>query len=139
MSIYKTDRLTTARMSLIRQKSTEPELAVRRLVRSMGLACRLNSPHLPGKPDLVFVLKRKVIFVHGCFWHRHGRCTRGRLEPSRNAALWKAKRDRNAARDRRSVRALRRLGWSALVVWECSLREPERVRLRLSRFLADVT
>ena len=135
VSTYKTDRLTTARMSMVRRKSTEPELAVRSLVRSMGFTCRLNCPHLPGKPDLVLIRERKAIFVHGCFWHRHGRCARGRLAPSRNASLWEAKRDHNAKRDRRNVRALQRLGWSVLVVWECALRNPERVRITLARFL----
>jgi DNA mismatch endonuclease, patch repair protein len=123
-------------MSMVRRKSTEPELAVRRLVRSIGFTYRLNGPDLPGKPDLVFLRERKVIFVHGCFWHRHWRCARGQREPLRNACLWRAKRDRNAKRDRRNVRALQRLGWSVLIVWECSLRDPDRVRLTIARFLA---
>ncbi len=97
------------RMSRVKSRDTKPELAVRRLVHSMGYRYRLHGK-LPGRPDLVFAARRKVIFVHGCFWHRHSGCPNCRLPKSR-LAFWKPKLEANKKRDRKNQQSLRRLGW----------------------------
>ncbi len=124
-------------MRRVRSENTKPEMLVRRLVHNMGLRYRLHKKSLPGSPDLVFSSRCKVIFVHGCFWHGH-RCEAGRL-PASNAKYWQGKRDRNVVRDRRNLRALAETGWSALVIWECELRDVERTRERLTEFLKAMT
>lgn len=122
-------------MALVKSKDTTPELRVRRLVHGLGYRYRLHATELPGKPDLVLPRLRKVILVHGCFWHQHA-CPRCRV-PSTSRGYWLAKMERNAARDQRNRRALRRLGWDVLVVWECQTtsRRADRLRERLRRFL----
>jgi len=123
-------------MALVKSKDTTPELAVRRLVHEMGFRYRLHVRSLPGAPDLVFPRLRKVIFVSGCFWHMHT-CGRCRI-PEARRAYWVAKLARNAARDTRLRRKLRRLGWHVLVVWECQTTPAKSKRLgaRLAAFLA---
>lgn len=121
-------------MSRIRSKDTSPELFVRRLVHALGFRYRLHSAKLPGRPDLVFTSRRKVIFVHGCYWHMHA-CAWGRVTPKTNAAFWQTKRMSNVERDRRNLRELGRLGWHVLVVWECSLRKPQHAERRITKFL----
>ena len=121
-------------MSRIRGKDTKPEMTVRRIVHGLGRRYRLHRRDLPGSPDLVLARLRKVIFVHGCFWHRHQPCPRFCMPKSR-VAYWTARLQRNVARDRRNVSGLRRLGWSVLVVWECETKNPEKLSLRLARFL----
>ena len=132
-----TDRFTPEQrsvlMSRIRGRDTQPELLVRRQVHGMGYRYRLYRKDLPGRPDLVFPGRRKVIFVHGCFWHQHD-CPRGR-RPSSNRTFWDAKLDRNAARDRENIEALEGLGWSVLVIWECEIRDRDRLAARVSAFL----
>lgn len=124
-------------MAAVKGKDTTPELAVRRMVHAMGYRYRLHAKELPGKPDIVFRPRKKAIFVHGCFWHRHGAARCGKaVTPKTRRAYWQAKLDRNVARDAAAIRALRRAGWSVLVIWECELRRPERVARRLARFLA---
>lgn len=134
------DTLSTAdrsvRMSLIGPKSSGPELAVRRLIHSMGYRFRLHDRRLPGTPDLVFPSRRKAIFVHGCFWHRHNRCELARLPKSR-LDFWIPKLESNRARDLRNRRALARIGWRGLVIWECELRDPVRVMIRALAFLEE--
>ena len=123
-------------MSRIRGKDTTPERVVCRVVRALGRRFRRHWADLPGKPDLVFPALRKVIFVHGCFWHMH-RCRHGRVEPRTNAAFWRKKREGNAVRDRANRRKLRRLGWRVLTIWECWTR-PDRadeLAARVGRFL----
>ena len=124
------------RMSLVRAKDTKPEMRVRRLVHGMGYRYRLHRSDLPGKPDLVFPGRRKVIFMHGCFWHRHG-CKMGNRMPKSRVAFWRAKLDGNKRRDRRNHRALRRLGWRVLTVWECQTLPGKlgRLKKRLITFL----
>jgi len=122
-------------MSRIRGKDTKPEMIVRRLVHGLGYRYRLHRGDLPGCPDLVFPSRHKVIFVHGCFWHRH-RCRYGKPMPSTRRAFWAAKLERNKTRDRRNRRALRRLGWDVLVVWECQTGRLEWLTDRLSNYLA---
>lgn len=112
------------RMSRVRHKNTKPEIAVRRLVHSLGYRFRLHRSDLPGKPDLVFPSRRKVIFVHGCFWHRHGNCHLARMPKSR-LDFWQAKLEANRTRDINHKRRLTRIGWKYLVVWECQLGDPE--------------
>jgi DNA mismatch endonuclease (patch repair protein) len=132
------DRLTPeARsrvMAAIRGKDTRPEMLVRRLLHSMGYRFRLHRRDLPGTPDIVLPGRRKVIFVHGCFWHGHRGC-RFATRPATRPQFWAEKIDRNQRRDRIAVVRLRRLGWSVATIWECSLRRPERLTARLHRFL----
>ncbi len=121
-------------MSRIRSSGTEPELAVRRRVHRLGFRYRLNRSDLPGKPDLVFPSSRRVIFVHGCYWHMHA-CRYGRVTPKTNAAFWKAKRTGTVRRDRRVLKELATAGWSALVVWACELAQPAALERRIVKFL----
>jgi len=125
----------SALMARIRAKNTGPELAVRKLVFSLGYRYRLHRADLPGKPDLVFPGRAKVIFVHGCFWHQHA-CGRYSIPKSRTR-FWKEKLDGNKRRDANNVRRLRALGWRSLVLWECQLRDLEKVTWRIERFLDD--
>jgi DNA mismatch endonuclease (patch repair protein) len=125
-------------MSQIGSKDTQPELIVRRLLTEMGLRYRLHRRDLPGKPDIVFGPRRLVLFVHGCFWHRHRGC-RMASTPSANAAFWQTKFDANTARDRRNTTALKRAGWRVAVIWECETRQPERLARRLQRLLPVVS
>lgn len=121
-------------MSLVRAKNTRPEMTVRRLLHSMGYRYRLHGKKLPGKPDLVFAGRRKVIFIHGCFWHRHENCTFAGL-PKSNRDFWREKFDRNIARDRANCIRLREEGWKVLVIWQCELQDVEAVRRKAVRFL----
>ncbi len=121
-------------MSRVRSRDTSPEWAVRRLVHALGFRYRLNVRSLPGSPDLVLRRHRKVIFVHGCFWHGHG-CRLGGRPPATRPAFWRAKFDRNVARDQRALRELWQAGWQVLVVWECETRDPARLRTLLLGFL----
>jgi DNA mismatch endonuclease (patch repair protein) len=120
-------------MRAIRSKDTLPEMAVRSLVHRLGYRFRLHRQDLPGKPDLAFPARRKVIFVHGCFWHCHA-CKAG-LIPKSNRDFWLPKLRKNKARDRKNLKALTQLGWDALVIWQCELKDIIAVRLRLKRFL----
>lgn len=134
------DNLTIAQrsqlMSGIRGKDTKPELAVRSVVHRMGYRYRLHGKELPGKPDLIFPARAKIIFVHGCFWHGHA-CPTGRRRPKSNCSYWNSKLDGNMKRDRATTRKLRRLGWGVLVLWECQLKDQAKLRKRLARFLGD--
>lgn len=121
-------------MSGIRGKNTNPEVAVRKLICVLGYRCRLHVRALPGCPDLVLPALRKAVFVHGCFWHRHA-CRKGRSTPTTRRAFWVRKLEGNKARDARNRRALRRLGWMALTVWECQI-TPTGLG-RLTRRIAD--
>jgi len=121
-------------MSLVKSTNTSPELIVRRLVHAMGFRYRLHVRTLPGTPDLVFPRLRKIINIHGCFWHAHP-CKRGKRIPQTNRGFWLRKRRRNAARDRRTGKTLARLGWKVLTGWECELRDAVKLRRRLRVFL----
>ena len=135
MDIY-TEKKRSEIMSLIRGKDTKPELIVRRLVYSMGYRYRLHVRSLPGNPDLVFLNRRKVIFVHGCFWHRHN-CKRGQSMPASNKTAWQEKFTRNLERDRQQRTALKKDGWGVLVIWECETesRKMEFLAERIQKFL----
>jgi DNA mismatch endonuclease (patch repair protein) len=119
-----TPRQRSERMALIRGKDTGPELTVRRLVHGMGYRFRLHRRELPGRPDLVFVTRRKVIFVHGCFWHHHddSDCKLARLPKSR-LDFWLPKLQANASRDARNQQELMSKGWQVMIIWECELND----------------
>jgi len=131
-----TPKQRSERMARVRGRDTKPELVVRRLLHSRGYRYRLHDKKLPGSPDLVFPRKRKVIFVHGCFWHRHEGCQLARMPKSR-IDFWSTKLNGNRARDQRKLAALAQLGWSAMTVWECELRDLEALASRLEGFLND--
>ena len=122
------------RMSLVRSKDTKPELWVRRLVHSLGYRYRLQARDLPGRPDLVFRPRRKVIFVHGCFWHRHN-CQMGNRIPKTRVGFWREKLEGNERRDAAIKRKLCNDGWSVLVIWECQT-NPSRLDSLASRIIA---
>ena len=121
-------------MARVRGKDTGPEIVVRRLAHGMGYRYRLHRRDLPGTPDLVFVGRRKVIFVHGCFWHRHSGCAAARVPKSRYE-FWLAKLQGNSERDSTNVRELCKQGWDVMVIWECELKDIARLRARIGRFL----
>lgn len=121
-------------MRAIRSKDTSPEMAVRKLVHGLGYRYRLHGSKLPGKPDLVFAGRRKVIFIHGCFWHLHRACREGRIPGSRQA-YWKPKLEGNRTRDLRRQRELRQLGWGVMVIWECQVESGRDLSGRIRRFL----
>lgn len=129
-----TPRQRSARMALVCAKNTRPELTVRRLAHGLGYRYRLHRRDLPGTPDLVFPGRGKVIRVHGCFWHRHPGCALARLPKSR-LDFWLPKLTANAERDARNLRALRRLGWGVMTIWECEARDTARLANRIRRFL----
>lgn len=124
------------RMSRIRGKDTGPEMVVRRITHGMGYRYRLHVKDLPGCPDLVFRKRRRVIFVHGCFWHRHPdpSCKLARLPKSR-LDFWLPKLERNAERDRENIWKLKLMGWDVLVIWECQLKDQTSLRERIRAFL----
>lgn len=133
-----TARQRSERMGRIRSTDTKPELRVRRLVHGLGYRYRVHAKGLPGRPDLVFTARRKVIFVHGCFWHRHEGCPRNRIPKSpERRAFWRAKVDGNVLRDRKNEAALRGMGWSVLVVWECETKDLDRLADRIKGFLGQ--
>src|SRR5580704_9432837 len=112
-------------MARVRSKNMRPEMAVRKLVFAMGYRYRLHVRDLPGCPDLVFRPRRKVIFVHGCFWHRHADCSLARLPKSR-LDFWEPKLEGNRQRDEKNNEALAREGWRVLTVWECQVKDTVR-------------
>jgi len=124
-------------MALIRGKDSKPELVVRRLIHRMGYRYRLHQRDLPGCPDIVFPRRRKAIFVHGCFWHRHGKQCPLTRWPKSKIDFWRPKLEANRARDRRNQRELAALGWRCLIVWECEVRDRERLELKIKEFLDD--
>jgi DNA mismatch endonuclease, patch repair protein len=120
-------------MRRVKRKDTAPEMVVRSAVHRLGYRFRLHRKDLPGSPDLVFVARKAVIFVNGCFWHHHNGCRRASV-PKTRARYWAARLDRNVNRDRRVTRQLRRLGWRVLVIWECETRKPA-LDLKIRSFL----
>jgi len=121
-------------MRRIRSKGMKPEIAVRRLVHAMGFRFRLHSIKLPGKPDLVLTRLKKIIEVHGCFWHRHKNCIDSHFPKSRRN-YWLPKLRRNQRRDKENLKCLRTLGWHVLIVWECEVGDVKRLSARLEYFL----
>jgi DNA mismatch endonuclease (patch repair protein) len=133
-----TDVFTKAKrsevMSRIKGRNTKPERAVRSLLHSMGYRFRLHQADLPGKPDIVLARYKTVIFVHGCFWHRHKDC-RFAYTPKSRTDFWLKKLESNVIRDRQVKSDLEQLGWHVIMVWECELREPDQLSARLDSFL----
>lgn len=116
-------------MSKIGPKNSKPEIIVRKIVHSLDYRFRLHRKDLPGNPDLVFPKYKKAIFVHGCFWHGHKRCQRGKL-PATNTTFWEEKISGNVKRDKSNFNKLRRLGWKYLVIWQCDIKESNKENLK---------
>lgn len=133
------DRLTPERrswnMSRIRGRDTEPERRVRSILHGLGYRFSLRRKGLPGKPDIALPARSTLVFVHGCFWHQHKGCANA-TRPKTHRSFWGAKLQRNVSRDAENVRELRKLGWRVITVWECELRDEEKLERRLSRYLA---
>lgn len=124
----------TERMARIKKVDTKPELLVRKILFANGFRYRLHRRDLPGNPDIVFPARRKVVLVHGCFWHRHD-CPAGRKLPISKPEYWEPKLRHNRERDQRNSAQLKRLRWRSLTVWECELSDLDRVTKRLIKFL----
>ena len=131
-----TSEVRSANMRAIRSKDMRPELIVRKLVHCMGYRYRLHRRDLPGCPDLVFPSRKKMIFVHGCFWHQHSSkdCALVR-KPRSNKVYWLPKLDRNVRRDKEHQEALKKAGWKVLIVWECEITKGGQLDTRLRNFL----
>lgn len=133
-----TDIFTTEKRSKImrniKSKDTRPEMAVRRLIYSMGYRYRLYGKGLPGKPDLVFRKKQRVLFIHGCFWHQHEGCKKSHI-PRSNLDYWLPKLEKTKIRDKEHLQNLENDGWQVLVIWECQLKDIEGLEHRIRAFL----
>jgi DNA mismatch endonuclease (patch repair protein) len=121
-------------MSKVKGKDTAPEIAVRSMVHRLGYRFRKNNPKLPGKPDIVLKKYKKIIFVHGCFWHSHEDCKRS-SRPTTNTDFWNKKLEANIIRDGNNIELLRYQGWRVLTVWQCELREPNTLLDKIKFFL----
>lgn len=128
------EELRSRTMRAVKGENTTPEMRIRRVIHSMGYRYRLHRKDLPGKPDLVFPRRRKIIFIHGCFWHGHD-CRRGARMPKANRDYWERKISRNRARDADHRTALQQAGWRVLIIWECQLKEMDWLRNEIARFL----
>lgn len=124
-------------MSRIRSKNTGLEIAVRKRIFAMGYRYRIHGKKLPGKPDLVFAGRKKIIFIHGCFWHQHKDCAMG-LPPASNLDYWKPKLTRTVERDAQHIDALQQRGWSVLVIWECEMKSPIVLEEKIRSFLGPI-
>lgn len=121
-------------MAQVKSKGMKPEMHVRRLLHGLGYRYRLHRSDLPGKPDIVFPGRRKVVFVNGCFWHNHEGCNRVRI-PNTNRDYWVSKLERNAERDKRNIIHLNSIGWQSKVIWECQLKDMTAIAESLTQFL----
>lgn len=121
-------------MARIRSKDTQPELRVRSLLHGLGFRFRLHSKQLPGSPDIILPKYNAVVFVHGCLWHGHSKCRRGR-RPKSNVDYWNRKITRNLERDATNAELLRRLGWKRIVIWECELKDTNQIVNKLTSLL----
>jgi DNA mismatch endonuclease, patch repair protein len=124
------------RMARIRKTDTKPEMLVRRMLHALGYRYRLHRRDLPGNPDIVFASRKKLIFVHGCFWHQHD-CPLGAKQPRARPEYWLPKLKRNKERDARNLEALEAAGWKALIIWECELGDVKAVEHDLRTFLGS--
>lgn len=127
----------SANMRRIRSKDTSPELVLRRLIHGLGYRFRLHRKDLPGRPDLVFAKRRKIVFVHGCFWHQHPDCREGRIPGSR-LDYWAPKLIKNQIRDAANRVLLEEQGWKVLIIWECELTDISAVKRAVKKFLGSV-
>ena len=135
------DRLTAAQRSLhmgrVRRSDTKPEWTVRRLLHRLGYRFRIQWKAAPGRPDVAFPKRRKIVFVHGCFWHQHESCRLAHV-PATRREFWEAKFERNKARDARDLTRAEAEGWEALVIWECETRDEPALTERLTIFLLSL-
>lgn len=123
-------------MRRVRSENTKPELVVRKLLTELGYHYRLHPKDIPGKPDIAFKGRKKAIFVHGCFWHRHN-CKRGARVPKTNQAYWIKKIKGNVARDTKVLEEINSLGWSVLIVWECETHQQAALKNKIMRFMSE--
>lgn len=130
-----TDKKRSAIMRAVQHKNTKPELIVRRLTHGLGYRYRLHRTDLPGKPDLTFIGRKKVIFVHGCFWHGHD-CKRGARIPKSNTAYWLGKIEKNRTRDFSHKQELESQGWKVLIIWECEIKDLRALSGKIDNFLS---
>lgn len=121
-------------MARVHSKNTSPELIVRKELQRLGFRYSLNSAHLPGKPDIVFPKRQKLIFIHGCFWHQHKGCKASK-RPTSNIDYWSQKLERNISRDKRNITTLKKSGWEVLVLWECQIKKPGFLTRKLMNFM----
>lgn len=121
-------------MSHNKGKDTRPELVVRKIICSLGYRYRLHKKDLPGRPDIVFVSRKKVIFINGCFWHRHS-CKKGQSMSETREKFWQEKFRRTIERDKGNKAELKKQGWRILVIWECQIKVPERIANKIRKFL----
>lgn len=125
-------------MSRVRGYDTKPELAVRSILHRMGYRFRVHQDILPGDPDIVLSKHKRAVFIHGCFWHGHKRCPRAK-RPTTHRAFWNNKLDKNIERDKMQQRELIKLGWKYLVIWQCEVNDPDKIRRKLKKFLNTST
>ena len=123
-------------MSRIKGVDTKPELLVRSIVHRLGYRFSLHRKDLPGSPDIVLPKHKKIIFVHGCFWHGHKGCKRSR-RPSSNIEFWQNKLEKNIMRDKKNLAELRKKGWAVLVLWQCQTNKPEKLIIKIEKFLGS--
>ncbi len=124
-------------MSCVSGKNTKPELIVRSLLHHMRYRFRLHRKDLPGKPDIILPKYKKVIFIHGCFWHGHKNCTRSK-RPTTNNEFWQKKLDRNMQHDKEIVHNLKGLGWDILIVWTCEIKNIDQLKDKILKFLEEI-
>lgn len=127
----------SALMSRIKSKNTKPEITVRKILYSLGYRYRIHRKELPGSPDVIFSKRKKVIFIHGCFWHAHD-CGRG-FKPKTNVDFWKKKLDKNCERDRLVEKQILEIGWQSLTIWECQLKNETQLIDLLKDFLGPLS
>jgi DNA mismatch endonuclease (patch repair protein) len=113
-------------MSQVQQRDTKPEKIVRSLLHRLGFRFRKNVSSLAGNPDVVLPKYKTIIFVHGCFWHQHKGCRKAN-RPTSNTEFWNTKLDKNVKRDKETIKLLKRLGWKVIIIWECELKNAERI------------
>lgn len=123
-------------MGRVKNKNTAPEIKLRKLIFSMGFRYRLHCKDLPGRPDIVFLGRKKVIFVHGCFWHGHPNCKASKL-PETRKEFWNTKINSNQERDRKNIKDLENLGWKVLVIWQCELNDILNITQKIRSFLTN--
>jgi DNA mismatch endonuclease, patch repair protein len=133
MDVFSRDKRSQI-MSRVGDKNTKPEIAVRSVLHNLGFRFRLHRKDLPGKPDIALPRHRKVLFVHGCFWHGHENCSRAK-RPSTNQQFWNDKLDGNILRDQENIHALNELGWDVLTVWACEVKDKDSLKDRLILFI----
>ena len=124
-------------MSKISGKETKPEILVRQFLFSKGFRFRKNVKELPSKPDILLAKYKTILFIHGCFWHRHQECIRSKL-PTSNIEFWKEKIGKNVERDKKNIQELKNLGWRVIVIWQCEIKNIQLRTIRLQKLLEEI-